>query len=777
MRIKHILITIFLLNSVFVFSQYDYRIFGYITDKKNGEPIVGAQIYLPDWQTETFSNNYGYFSISVPPQDFVIIYSFNGYKKIIDSVYIDQDTQVNIKLSKIKLDETFLDNSRKSQSDLSNPIGGKIDVPISLLKEYPYLLSEPDIIKGLQSLPGITPGNEWGSNLYVRGGGSDQNLMLLDGVPVYNGTHLFGFYSIFQPDITNSIQVYKAGFPARYGGRLSSIVDITTNEGDAKEINGTASMSFLLAKFSIQGPIGSSQNTTFSLGMRRTYYDALSLFAANDQKLKIFKLSDYNFKLKHKISKHDYLIASVYAGRDFWPQIYSDSAKITENYIETKYGNISSVVKWNHIFSPKLFSNISTGFTRYKVTLSEEQKYFDSLNNDYKISDYFYKNGVADAILNGDFEYSHSTKHFFRFGVQSVLHFFNPGYSLQNVDNKAETYESGVKSWQNSIEIASYFEDDYKINNSLKANVGLRSVYYSYKKFNYNPVLIEPRFNLRYILSKTITIKTSYTRMHQTMFLLTNSGIGFPFNFWVSATKNFPVQASDQFNLSIVKEYDKDYQFSVDVFYKTMNNVLYAKENPAFFDNSLDWQSILEKGKAKSYGFEMIIFKKSGYLTGWTGYTLAFADRKFENLNLGKAFPFSFNRRHTINAVLNYRITEKNSIFMNLTLASGRYFTIPGGKFNDIDGNIVLDYTSLNNFKGPIFHRLDIGGIFERQNTERYVDRQIFFTLYNVLLAKNPIAIYSDYVPNANNPGTGSYKVYKISIPVFIPGISYILKF
>lgn len=777
MRIRQILFIAFLINSTFGFSQYDYRVFGYITDKQSGEPIVGAKIYVPDWQTEAYSNNFGYFSISVPPQDIIIVYRFNGYKKITDSLYIDMDLKVNIKMSKIKLDEAFLDNSSKSQSDLSNPIGGKIDVPISLLKEYPYLLSEPDIIKGLQSLPGITPGNEWGSNLYVRGGGSDQNLVLLDGIPVYNGTHLFGFYSIFQPDITNSIQVYKAGFPAKYGGRMSSVVDLTTNEGNTKETSGTSSMSFFLAKFSLQGPIGSNGNTTYSLGMRRTYYDALSLFAGAESGVKIFKLSDYNFKIKHKLTKYDYLIASVYAGRDFWPQSYSDSAKTTENYIETQYGNISSVVRWNHIFSPKLFSNISVGFTRYKVSLSEEQKFYDSLSNKYKVSDYFYKNGVADAIFNSDFEYSHSTKHFLRFGIQSVLHFFNPGYTLQHIDDNAETYESGVKSWQNSYEIATYFEDDFKISNLLKANIGLRGVFYNYSKYKYSPFLVEPRINFRYIYNKSITLKASYTRMHQTMFLLTNSGIGFPFNFWVSATDNFPAQQSDQYNLSFVKEYDNNYQLTIDAFYKSTNNILYAKENPAFFDNSLDWQTILEKGKSVSYGLEMMLFKKSGYLTGWAGYTLAFADRKFENLNLGESFPFSFNRRHTLNLVLNYRITEKNSVFMNLTLASGRYFTIPGGKYNDIDGNIILDYTSLNNYKGQVFHRVDIGGIFERTNTERYVERQVFFTLYNVLLAKNPISIYTDYVPNTNKPGTGSYKVYKVSIPIFIPGVTYILKF
>lgn len=774
---NNVVLLIFLLSSCFAFSQYDYRVFGYIKDKQSGEPLVGAKIFLSDWGTETYTNNFGYFSISVPPQDILIEFSFGGYKSYRDSIYIDQDTQVNIKLRKIKIDEVFLSTTQKSQSDLSNPIGAKIDVPIGLLKEYPYLLSEPDIIKSLQSMPGIAAGNEWGSNLYVRGGGSDQNLILLDGAPVYNGTHFFGLYSIFQPDVTNSLQVYKAGFPARYGGRLSSVIDLTTNEGNIKETKGTATSSFFLVKFSLQGPIGNKRNTTYSLGFRRTYYDALNMFMANDSKMDFFKLSDYNFKLKHKLSKYDNLIISLYAGRDYWPQSNTDSLKTQIDNIITQYGNISSVARWNHIFSPKLFSNISGGYTRYKVTLSEELKQYDSLSKYFKASDYFYKNGIADVFLNSDFEYSHSTKHFVRFGLQSVLHFFNPGYSKQSIDNGSEIYEGGTSNWQNSYEIALYAEDDFTINKSLKMNIGLRGVYYAYQKYNYSQFLPEPRVNLRYIVNNTLSLKASYATMHQTMFLLTNSGIGFPFNFWVSATKKFQAQRSNQVNIGFVKEYSNKYQLSVDGFYKVMNNILYAKENPAFFDNSLDWQTILEKGKSNCYGIELMLFKKYGYLTGWGGYTLAFADRKFENINLGRSFPFSFNRRHTFNFVLNYRITESSSIFMNLTIATGRFFTIPGGKYLDIDGNTILDYTSINNYKGPFFQRLDIGGIFEREKLDNNFDRQVFFTLYNVLFAKNPFSIYSDYVPNPNIPGKGSYKVYKMSLPIIIPGITYILKF
>lgn len=761
--------------SIPALAQYDYRLFGYITNEETGEPIVGARISLPDWQTETYSNNFGYFSISVPPQDFFVEYNFGGFKTRVDSVYIDEDIQVDIKLKKNEVDESQINDVKKSQSDVTNPISGKIDVPTGLLKELPYLLSEPDLIKGLQSLPGITAGNEFGSNLYIRGGAADQNLTLLDGVPVYNGTHIFGLFSIFQPDITNSIQVYKAGFPARYGGRVSSVVDITSNEGTINEYYGRASMGLLIAKVSVQGPIGKNKKTTYSLGIRRTYLDALQIFQASGGNSDIFVVSDYNLKIKHKLTKYDNLIFSVYAGRDKYPSNFSDS--FTTLKMKIQYGNASSILRWNHIFNPKLFSNLSVSATRYKVNYDLSQTYFDSLSNKYKTAAFNYQNGITDLAINGDFEYSITNNHYLHFGIQNTNHFINPGFSeITTTDNSTPTI-SGSKVSNFCPEVAAYIEDDYKISDKLKLNVGLRAVYFTNKKYKYNPFLLEPRISGRYILTPTLALKASYARMHQTVFLLTNSGIGFPFNFWVPATVKIPAQESDQLNIGIAKELKDGYSLSIDAYYKTIKNILFAKEDPGYFDNNIDWQTILEKGKTNNYGLELMITKRSGYLTGWMGYTLAFANRQFDNLNLGRSFQFSYNRRHTVNLVLNYRLTEWNSLFMNLTLASGRYFTIPGGKYLDIDGNVILDYSSLNNYKGPFFQRLDLGCLFERNNSNRIFEQQAFLTLYNALLAKNPIQIYADYVPNKNNPGAGVYKLKKTSVPFFIPGITYILRF
>ncbi len=764
-----------LILSIPAFSQYDYRLFGYITDKQTGEPLVGARINLPDWQTETYSNNFGYFSISVPPQDFFVEYSFGGFKTKIDSVYIDADIQVDVKMQKIPVDESQINDVKKSQSDITNPISGKIDVPTGLLKELPYLLSEPDLIKGLQSLPGITAGNEFGSNLYIRGGGADQNLTLLDGVPVYNGTHIFGLFSIFQPDITNSIQVYKAGFPARYGGRVSSVVDITSNEGTLKEHYGRASMGLLIAKLSIHGPLGMKDKTTYSFGLRRTYWDALSLFQANGSNLNIPVVSDYNLKIKHKLTKYDNLIFSAYYGRDKYPFDLSDS--LTQVKLNIQYGNASSILRWNHIFNPKLFSNLSVGATRYKVNYNITETYFDSLSNKNKTSKYDYINGISDIAVNAEFEYSLNNSHYMHFGIQNTNHFINPGYSeITNSDNSTPTL-SGKKTPSFNPEIAAYIEDDYKISDRIKVNAGLRAVYFTNKDYNYSPFFLEPRISGRYILNPELALKASYARMHQTVFLLTNSGIGLPFNFWVPATQKIPAQQSDQINIGIAKELKDGYSLSIDIYYKNIKNVLFAKEDPQFFDNAQDWQKILETGKANNYGLEMLINKRTGYLTGWLGYTFAFANHQFDNLNLGRSFEFSYNRRNTINLVMNYRLTEWNSLFMNLTLASGRHFTIPGGKYLDIDGNVILDYSSLNNYKGPFFQRLDLGCLFERNNSNRIFEQQAFLTLYNTLLAKNPMKIYAEYVPNSNNPNKGSYKLKQNTVPFFIPGVTYILRF
>jgi len=766
-----------LVVSITAKAQYDYRLFGYITDEETGEPIVGARINLPDWQTETYTNNFGYFSISVPPQDFFVLYSVDGFKTIIDSVFIEEDIQVDIKLKKTVVDETLMNDLKKSQSDIANPVSGKIDVPTGLLKELPYILSEPDLIKGLQSLPGITSGNDFFSNLYVRGGGADQNLILLDGAPVYNGTHLFGLFSIFQPDITNSIQVYKAGFPARYGGRASSVIDISSNEGTLKEPYGSATIGLLIAKLSVQGPIGKNHKTTYSFGIRRSYWDMFSLLQPNEGGgSNLFVISDYNFKLKHKLGKYDIVYFSIYAGRDRYPRQYSDST--FKNRTVIKYGNASSTMRWNHIFNPKLFSNISISATRYKVNFNVAQTYFDSASQQSKKSTFDYNNGIGDISVNGDFEYSLNNNHTLHFGLQNTFHFINPGYSVSKTSDNADSpEESGRKYWGYSPEIAAYVEDEIKVNSKIKLNIGLRAVYFSNKTYNYNKIFIEPRFSGRYLLRPDLAVKASYSRMNQNVFLLSNSGIGIPFNFWVPATNSVPTQSSNHFNLGLAKELKNGYRLAADAYFKTITNVLFAKEDPAFFDNALDWQTILEKGKANGYGMELLIQKNSGYLTGWFGYTLAYANRKFDNLNLGRQFQFSYNRRHTMNVVMNYRISEGNSIFATLTLASGRYFTIPGGKYRDIDGNDILDYSALNNFKGPFFQRLDLGVIFNRHKADHIFDHQLYLTLYNALLAKNPLNIFVEYVPSTTNPNQGSYKVKKSSVPYFIPGISYILKF
>ncbi|MCB9251097.1 MAG: TonB-dependent receptor [Flavobacteriales bacterium] len=763
---------------IFIFSakgQYDYRIYGYLSDSKTGEPLIGARIQLPDWQTETYTNNFGYFSISVPPQDFVIEYSFSGYQTGSDTVFIESDLKVNRKLKRKQVDEDLINDIKKSQSDITNPVSGKVDMPTELLKELPYLLSEPDVIKGLQSLPGITPGNEFGSNLYVRGGAADQNLVLMDGVPVYNGTHIFGLFSIFQPGVTNSVQVYKAGFPARYGGRVSSIIDINTNEGSDEEHQGEASIGLLMAKLSIEGPLGKKNKTTYSFGMRRTFWDVFTL-GSTDETGGIFVVSDYNLKLKHRLGKKDVLLFSIYAGRDKYPSNFTDS--FSSFSTEIRYGNLASNFRWTHIFNPKLFSNISITGTRYKVSYDYSESFFDSASSSSKTSTWSYKNGIGDLAVNADFEYSMNNNQFFRFGLQGINHFINPGYSVSTTsDNPNAPEESGRKLWAYSAELALYLEDEIKLSKKAKVNLGLRAVYFNNPDYQYKKIFYEPRVSGRYILKPDLALKASYTRMHQNVYLLTNAGIGIPFNFWVPATNKVPTQRSDQFNLGLSKELKNNYQLSIDAYYKNITNVLFATEDPAFIDNDLDWQTIIETGTSEGYGLEMLIQKNSGKITGWFGYTLAYANRKFENLNLGREFPFNYNRRHTFNLMLNYRFSGGNALLMNLTMASGRYFTVPGGKYLDIEGNTILDYTSLNNYKGPFFRRLDLGLMLNRRRTYHEWEHKMFITLYNALLARNPLNIYADFVPSSNGSGLGSYKLKKTSVPMFIPGFTYILKF
>jgi outer membrane cobalamin receptor len=785
---KAVFFSVLCLISNMGFAQ-QYTISGTITDEDTQEVLIGSNIYDIQNLDGTTSNNYGFYSLTLPSDTVEIRYSFVGYQPGSASFYLHKDTVINMSLRAFALLEEVVITSEHEESIQEMSQMSSITIPISRMEQLPAFLGEVDVMKSLQLLPGVQSGSEGSSGLYVRGGGPDQNLILLDGVPVYNASHLFGFFSVFNSDAINNVTMIKGGFPARYGGRLSSVIDVQAKEGNMHEFHGEGSIGLISSKLTLEGPI-KSDKTSFIVSARRTYADVLfsPIYKATseyDETLGYF-FYDVNAKINHKLSDKDRIYLSAYLGKDKAYSSYKDdfdpeytSGTSYEDEFGLRWGNVTTAFRWNRILTKKLFSNTQLTYSRYKFDLFSEslQKRFvedELVETDFYKERYFSR--IQDFTGKIDFDYLPMPNHFMRFGANATSHVFEPGAASYVAQSEASAIDSTFgASAINAWEFSGYIEDDFKIGSLLKINAGLHASAFQVRDEFYTS--LQPRISVRYMIGKSLAAKASYAEMTQYIHLLTNSGIGLPTDLWVPATDLIRPQKSRQIALGVVRNFTQKYELSVEGYYKAMDNLIEYKEGASFLNITDSYEDKVESGTGNSYGFEFFLQKKLGSLTGWLGYTLSWSNRTFQNINQGKPFPYKYDRRHDISLALVKSFNKKVSFSAAWVFGTGSAVTLPIGSYPAYDEEYIWSpgikiYGNRNGYRMRDYHRLDVSVSFKKE--KKWGERTWTFGLYNAYSRKNPFYLDIEY---RGEYGVREARFVQYSLFPILPSVRYSFKF
>lgn len=760
---------------------------GYVQDQETGEKLIGASVFDTKSGKGVLTNEYGFFSLTLPADSVVLRASYVGFQALEVRLKPEKDLSFNFDLrEELVLDAVEITATERieNQSQMST-----IDVSIEKIKALPVLLGEKDVMKTIQLLPGVQSGTEGTSGIYVRGGGPDQNLILLDGVPVYNASHLFGFFSVFNADAINSVKLIKGGFPARYGGRISSVIDIRMKEGNMKEFHGEGSVGIISSKLALEAPIVKDK-TSFIVSGRRTYLDLLARPLINattpGDETGGYYFYDVNAKVNHKFSESSRLYLSGYFGDDKFFFRYKDdwvdNGVSYEDQFDNRlrWGNIISAVRWNKIISPKLFMNVTGTYSKYRFDVGFEETftatYTDSTNQENYAFDYL--SGIQDWAGKLDFDFHPSPAHAIKFGASNTYHTFTPGVNqfVSNSTGSSDVDTSFGSAKQFAHETSAYIEDDWEISRRIKVNGGLHWSGFLVGDKYYSS--FQPRISGRMILSENASIKASYARMTQFLHLLTNPSIGLPTDLWVPVTGNIPPQQSHQVAVGYAHTILDKFQVSVEGYYKTMDNLIEYKEGASFLGSADDWQNKVEIGKGWSYGGEVLIEKKFGKTSGWIGYTLSWTNRQFDNLNFGEPFPYRYDRRHDIGIAITHKFNERVDIGVVWVYGTGNAVTLGLEKYTPFDyvgydqfgwNPTVEHIESRNNYRMPAYHRIDIGVNIHKEH--RWGEGTWSVGLYNAYSRQNPFFLYFSTDENGNRG------LYQVSLFPIIPSVSYGFKF
>ncbi len=801
------LLLVFLLHSV---SAANLTISGFLTDQTTGETLLNGSVYDFKSGKGGVSNVYGFYSLSLPAGEVEIRCSYVGYTTQHFRFRLAKDTTMNIKLkpaTELGSVTVYGGSSRKEFGVLGAQMGA-IEVPISQIKSIPALFGETDVLKALQLLPGVQGGTEGSAGLYVRGGGPDENLLLLDGVPVYNVNHMGGFFSVFNADALKNVTLYKGNFPARFSSRLSSVVDIRMNDGNTKEIHGNYSVGLITSKFNLEGPL-IKDKTTFNISYRRTYGDLIikpvlwyvgkkenngNSYSAG------YYFYDLNAKITHKISDTDKLYLSLYSGDDAINMgirnNFTSGGEKSYNVIslDWKWGNLISAFRWNHIINSKLFMNTTASYTRYRfdMKIGDENKTKPTGETEYVGTkmEIGYLSGISDYALRTDFDYTPLPGHDVKFGVGYMNHTFRPGVSVLNLSATIDTSITfGDKNVQGH-EVNAYAEDNLSVGSFLKANVGV-----NYSMFNVQGQFyhsFEPRLSMRLLINDKMSFKAGYASMSQYIHLLSNSNLSLPTDLWVPVTKRIQPMDSKQYSVGLFYNLNDVVDLSIESYYKSMNNLIEYKDGAGFMGSSTGWEDKVNMGRGWSYGVEFLAQKTIGKTTGWLAYTWSKSERKFDKpgqeINFGRVFPAKYDRRHNISFTMNHKFNERFDLSGTWVYYSGNSGTLALQQYKSVEipdlewQNITTtDYISeRNNYRLPAYHRMDIG--FNWHKKKKHGIRTWNISLYNAYNQKNPFIVRQSYSNDYElNPVTNTYDSRKIfvktSIFPIIPSISYSYKF
>ncbi len=773
---------------------------GLILDAASGETLIGAG--ATSGKDGAVTNNFGFYSLSIPGKDdkVSVTYSYVGYMTKTISIRVQKDTTINVRLSPgASLEEAIVTAQR--ESGVAATKMSAIEVPVAAIKSAPALFGEADVLKTIQLLPGVQGGTEGFSGLYVRGGGPDENLLLLDGIPIYNAEHMLGIFSVFQPEAVKKVTLYKGSFPARYGGRISSIIDVRTNDGNLYETHGSFGVSMLSDKLHLEGPIWKGK-TSFSVSARGMHTLPLT---------PIIKLTgfdgnyfyyDLDAKLTHRFSDRDRLYFNVYNGLDDFYYRNQDNygsgrtgGDIADNQnIGIRWGNTVAALRWNHVLGPKLFANTTVAFNRYKMQIesdlvSKETGLDGSLgNNRYQFD---YRSGMRDWVAKVDFDYTPSPSQKVKFGADYTYHTFIP----ETFTTYAHEVMGGVVQIDTTISMKSnaeqvgheaslYVEDDIRIGSRLTLNPGFHASLFGTQGKTYWS--LEPRMSAKVAMSEDWSAKVSYSRMSQYVHLLSSSQISLPVDLWVPITKDIRPETSDQYSLGLYFNGIPGWEFSLEGYYKNMRNVLEYKEGVAFMFDSSGWENKVEVGTGRAMGIELFIEKTMGKTTGWLGYTLAKSDRLFPTINHGERFPYRYDRRHNVNLLVNHKFNEKFDISATWNFASGGTTTLPERRIVMMSPFNPPRYadlvTSRNNYRLPASHTLNLGFNFHRKHNRG--EGIWSLSVYNVYNHMNPNLVLKEndqhFIGSSNLDGSGTQwqevntvRLKKITFLPLFPSIGY----
>lgn len=740
-----------------------FTISGYVTDSESGEALAGANIYVKETGAGCTTNAYGFYSLTLDPDVYLLRFSYLGYGGIDTVVNLSSDMRRNVELKPSSVvSDTIVVISKAENEFVSSTNLGTISLSPEIINSVPVFLGEQDLMKAIQLLPGISNYREGDCGIYVRGGDSDQNLILLDEAPIYNAFHTFGLFSVFNSDAIRNINVIKGTAPAKYGGRLSSVVDMQMKEGNMKQFSGIAGLGIIFSRLTLQGPL-IDDKASYLISGRRTYFDLFTrLGGAGDFK---FNFYDLNAKMNYKVSDEDRIYVSGYFGRDGFG--FSDEFNMD-------WGNTTGTIRWNHLFSNKLFLNSSFIYSNFKYEIDAAE---DDDENTFS-----YLSDVDNITVKEDLEYFLDSKNTFGFGAEYSWHSFLPAKMELSGDHNY-SFTIGKR---NAVEFGIYVSHECSIGESLKLEYGLRTDFFSVEgeedQYNFNEIEeldvdfhgreqktyagFEPRLSAVWMLDQASSLKFGLSRNYQYIHQISNSNSGTPLDVWQPCGSGIQPARADQISLGYFRNIGGDYEFSAEIYYKDLRNQIDYKDGADFFLKNY-FNSELVFGKGWAYGLELLLRKNSGNLSGWLAYTLSTSRRQFDDVNAGRPFPARNDKPHDFNLVAQYKLGDRWVVSANWIYTSGFTITIPTGRYT-YDGNEYMAYTDRNGYRLPPYHRLDFGISYTNDLGGTWN-----LTLYNAYARRNIYTIL--FRDKSGYPGVK--EAVKLTLFSVIPSLSYTLRF
>jgi hypothetical protein len=791
-----------LVTSLAQAQEGKFTISGYITDSASGEALIGASVFVQEIGKGVPANVYGFYSVTLDKGDHTLVVRYLGYRDVMRKVTLSSDLKLNFDLvdaaTVIREAEVI---GRKGKGNTESTDMGRVDVDVQKLRTLPAVFGEVDVLKVVQLIPGVKTNGEGNSGLYVRGGGPDQNLILLDDATVYNASHLFGFFSVFNADAVKNLELYKGGMPAQYGGRVSSVLDITMKEGNDQGFHGQGGIGLISSRLTLEGPLVRDRGS-FIVSGRRTYIDVLTKPLVNEGSNFAgsgYYFYDLNAKANYRLSDKDRVYLSGYFGRDVFDFSGADPG---DPSFSIPWGNATVSARWNHVFGPKLFMNATATFSDYQFEFRGEQDQFS----------FSLLSGIQDYGLKVDLSQYASVRHNLKYGGQYIHHIYTP--STVVVESGDVAFDIDEPSKLKAHEGALYVQDEFEATDRLLINAGLRFSTFthvgSYREYlfdeagdpvgttefadgeriaNYNA--LEPRLSARYTIDRNSSVKASFNRGQQYVHLASFSSVALPTDVWIPSGRNVKPLIGTQYAAGYFRDFaDRMFETSVEVYYKDMYNLIEYAEGVQPQDNgNTNYDANLVFGDGYSYGAELFIKKRTGRLNGWVGYTWSKTMRIFPDINNGEEFPSRWDRRHDLSVVLGYDLSKRWQFGAVFVYATGQAVTLPVNRYW-IEGRLVSEFTERNGYRMAPYHRLDLSATLNNRNTKQVKDpvtgeltevprkwrSSWTFSVYNVYNRMNPYFIYFD---NEGIPSQGTFQVVAKQVSLFsiLPSVTWNFSF